>query len=192
MFSRFLAGKDQDTLLAMELQWRMEYAKAKRKFLHSRPAKKQQGRPVKGQLKLSSLDHGKLLDLSSMARKVATTRTGLRTHKRAMQRVMKTGETDSLDGEVCCFSLLVAYAFNVLFLVFFCVFIHTFYLLTTCYLLVCTYLLIDYCLYICFISLIMLYYLAVVAIYCLLLALLHHSDAHTKSGTAMDTAKKKW
>ena len=32
MFSKFLCGKNEETLEALEVQWRIEYAKAKRKF----------------------------------------------------------------------------------------------------------------------------------------------------------------
>ena len=96
MFSRFLAGKDEKVLEALEMQWRMEFAKAKRKFLvkkeKEKERKQKKGRRPLGELKLNAMMNyaEKALDLTKIAREVATTREGRRNHSRAAKIVEET------------------------------------------------------------------------------------------------------
>ena len=43
MFSKFFCGQSEETLAALEVQWRMEYARAQRKFQHAKGTKKGEG-----------------------------------------------------------------------------------------------------------------------------------------------------
>ena len=115
MFSKFLHGKDPDTLAAMKLQWDMEFAKANRKVLQSKNQKKKKGRPPLGQLYLNTLNgDGKTVDITNIARKVATTREGRRLHGKATE---KKQENDS--SKPVCFLLLACCVLPTYFFVFF-------------------------------------------------------------------------
>ena len=90
MFSKFLQCKDEEGLAAIKMQFQMEFAKANRKFQKNKknPVGEKRGRPALGQLKLSQLlsnankmaDDAKTVDLTKIARSVATTREGRRLH----------------------------------------------------------------------------------------------------------------
>lgn len=115
MFSKFLRGKDSNTLAALKMQWDMEFAKANRKFDQEKKQKKKSGRPPLGQLMMNTLNgDGKSVDLTKIARNVATTREGRRRHKKMM------GTMDGKDGcNRVCFPLLVCCVFFVCLLAFF-------------------------------------------------------------------------
>ena len=93
MFSKFFCGKNESTLEALEVQWRMEYAKARRKFEKKKAEQKKKdqtkGRPPLGQLHLNSMlsSVDKVIDLTKIARDVATTREGRRNHSRGAQNL---------------------------------------------------------------------------------------------------------
>ena len=93
MFSKFFNGQNEQTLAALEMQWRMEYSRAQRKFQHKNAAKKTKGRSLSGKLNLNLFNNGKSLDLSELARKVATTRVGQRAHKCAAKGVAESTES---------------------------------------------------------------------------------------------------
>ena len=99
MFSKFLHGQNEETLTAMKVQWEMEFAKASRKFQCKKTEQKKKGRPPLGELNLNNLTSG--LDLSKIARSVATTREGRRLHHKAAENVEK-----SKDNKLVCFFLL--------------------------------------------------------------------------------------
>ena len=127
MFSKFLSGQNEETLEALEMQWRLEYAKAKRKF-DQKIKKKGRGRPALGSLKLPVLGgdgKGKksLKDLTEIARSVATTRPGRRVHSKATAK-----KNDSCKLVlIFCFCLFVDYFFTLFFVIFCC------YLLCACF-----------------------------------------------------------
>ena len=103
MFSKFLRGKDPTTLAALKLQWDMEFAKANRKFSKQKNKKKKKGRPPLGQLNLKALQtDGKFVDLTNIARSVATTREGRRLHHKVTENLEKPKQTK----EVYVLSLL--------------------------------------------------------------------------------------
>lgn len=90
MFSKFLQGKDASTLAALKLQWEMEFNKANRKYAKQKKQKKKSGRPPLGQLNLNSLKKdGKFIDLTDIARSVATTREGRRLHNKVTEKIEK-------------------------------------------------------------------------------------------------------
>ena len=94
MFSKFLRGQDPTTLAALKMQWDMEFAKANRKFKKSKTSKKKKGRPPLGQLNLNTLrNDGKFIDLTNIARSVATTREGRRLHQKVTEKIQKPKET---------------------------------------------------------------------------------------------------
>ena len=101
MFSKFLAGKDESMLQAMEMQWKMEYLKAKRKFAKKKESENKKGRPPLKTLQLSLLEGSNALNLTEIARKVATTQSGARVHHRAMHKVMGDDKKASLKTQVC-------------------------------------------------------------------------------------------
>ena len=85
----------------MEMQWRQEFASAQRKFqlreeqIQEKRAKK--GRKPLGELKISVLP--KVVDLTNIARKVATTREGRRVHNKATNEVVNKKASNG-DQEV--------------------------------------------------------------------------------------------
>lgn len=89
MFSKFFCGKSEETLAALEVQWRTEYARAQRKFRNAAGKKKAKGRLPLSHLNLNVLNSGTNLDLSELARKIATTRDGQRAHKSAAKKISK-------------------------------------------------------------------------------------------------------
>lgn len=102
MFSKFLRGQDPTTLAALKLQWDMEFAKANRKFQKSKISKKKKGRPPLGQLNLNSLrNDGKFIDLTNIARSVATTREGRRLHHKVAEKMQKPTETKEVRFFTC-------------------------------------------------------------------------------------------
>ena len=107
MFSKFLYGKDPSTLAALKLQWDMEFAKANRKFTKQKKQKKNSGRPPLGQLNLNSLKKdGKFIDLTNIARNVATTREGRRLHHKVASKL----EKPESSNQVCfcyCFAVVL-------------------------------------------------------------------------------------
>jgi len=110
MFSKFLHGQDQNALEALELQWRMEFAKAQRKFKCNKKeegptSKKKRGRPALGQLNLNTLVNVKdSAGLSKLARSIATTREGRRLHaKVAKDYAEKKQSNSSCNKKVCIF-----------------------------------------------------------------------------------------
>ena len=112
MFSKFLHGKNAEALAAMEIQWKMEYAKASRKFQCKKKEEKKKGRPPLGQLNLNNLTSG--LDLSKIARSVATTREGQRVHHRAAEQI----EGEKKKKKVCFCLLFLIYCLHL-----YCIFI---------------------------------------------------------------------
>ena len=92
MFSKFFCGQNEKTLAALEVQWRMEYTRAQRKFQAKKAAEQKRGRAQLGHLNLNVLNDGKSVDLSELARKVATTRAGQRAHKSAAKSVDQNNE----------------------------------------------------------------------------------------------------
>lgn len=107
MFSKFFNGQNEQTLEALEMQWRLEYAKARRKFAKNEE-KKKRGRPALGTLKLPVFDSEKtgkssLKDLTELARSVATTREGQRVHKKAAESQEKAQHSRKT---VFCFDFL--------------------------------------------------------------------------------------
>ena len=100
MFSKFFNGQSEKELNALEMQWRMEMRKAQRKFQAKKKPKTTKGRPPLGQLHLN-LAQNKAFNLSSIARAVATTREGQRTHERAAKIVESNKENS--DKSVCVF-----------------------------------------------------------------------------------------
>ena len=94
MFSKFLRGQDPARLAALKMQWDMEFAKANRKFQKSKKDQKKKGRPPLGQLNLDALrKDGKFIDLTNIARSVATTREGRRLHQKVTGKMQKPEET---------------------------------------------------------------------------------------------------
>lgn len=129
MFSKFLSGKNAETLEAMEMQWRLEFAKAKRKF-DKKKNKKKKGRPAMGTLRIPILNddgNGKnsLSDLSEIARSVATTRAGRRVHDKVTANQRKKKETCKTVFDVY-FCLFVP-RFFVCFFAIFCLFVDCFF-----------------------------------------------------------------
>ena len=101
MFSKFLSGKNESSLAALEVQWRMEFAKAKRKFDKSKESKKKSGRPPLGTLKMNTLKKdGKTIDLTKIARGIATTREGRRLHHQVTEQIQKSKENNSISKNV--------------------------------------------------------------------------------------------
>lgn len=98
MFSKFFNGQNEQTLAALEMQWKMEYAKAQRKFQKKKDAENTRGRATLGGLNLNVFNNGKSLDFSALARKVATTREGQRSHKSVTKGIAKN--TEDKDREV--------------------------------------------------------------------------------------------
>ena len=93
----------------------MEFAKVNRKVLQSKNQKKKKGRPPLGQLYLNTLNgDGKTVDITNIARKVATTREGRRLHGKATE---KKQENDS--SKPVCFLLLACCVLPTYFFVFF-------------------------------------------------------------------------
>ena len=109
MFSKFFAGQSESTLAALEMQWRMEYAKATRKFAKQKEDDKKGGRPKLGQLQLNVLNTGKSMDFSAIARNVATTRKGRRIHKCAVKTIERNKKQSASKKQVylaCCVFVL--------------------------------------------------------------------------------------
>ena len=121
MFSKFFCGKTESTLEALELQWRMEYAKARRKFEKKKADQKKKdqakGRPPLGKLHLnamlSSVD--KVIDLTKIARDVATTREGRRNHSRGAQNLDAKKAQPSKPVCLCQVNIIVFCCFYLLF-----------------------------------------------------------------------------
>ena len=98
MFSKFLYGKDEDTLAAMKIQWNMEFSRATRKILKKKKKHNSKGRRLREQVNLNALSEG--IDLTKLATLVATTRDGRRMH----QKVTENTENNSHKVLVCfCF-----------------------------------------------------------------------------------------
>ena len=98
MFSKFFCGQNESTLAALEVQWRMEYTRAQRKFQAKKVAEQKRGHAQLGHLNLNVLNDGKSVDLSELARKVATTRAGQRAHKSVAKSIDQNNENK--DPEV--------------------------------------------------------------------------------------------
>ena len=113
MFSKFFNGQNEKTLEALELQWRAEYAKAQRKFQKQKEEKKRRGRPKLGQIQLNLLNIAEKIDLSSIARKVATTREGRRIHQHAAKGVEKR-KSSSSKKQVNRFTFCIFFACSML------------------------------------------------------------------------------
>lgn len=109
MFSKLFNGQNEETLQALELQWRTEYAKAQRKFRKQKEVQKKGGRPKLGQLQLNLLDIAKKMDLTSIARNVATTREGRRNHQHAAKCVEKR-KSSSSKKQVNLFTFYIFFA----------------------------------------------------------------------------------
>ena len=123
MFSKLLRGKSETALFALKQQWEMEFQKANRKFQKLKVGKKKTGRPALGHLKLGALhDQEEAIDLTKIARSVATTRIGQRLHKQVVKNLAKVKENDSLSKKVR-FCLIIFSYYLLSFLCFFCVFL---------------------------------------------------------------------
>ena len=123
MFSKFLRGQDESALQALELQWRLEYAKAQRKFKKN-PQKSKKGRPTLGNLHLNVLNGKNSVDLSKIARSIATTREGRRLHAKVTGQQVKQKEAESDGKKVCvCFCLFVYFVVVSFFFYFYALFL---------------------------------------------------------------------
>ena len=76
----------------------MEYTRAQRKFQAKKVAEQKRGHAQLGHLNLNVLNDGKSVDLSELARKVATTRAGQRAHKSVAKSIDQNNENK--DPEV--------------------------------------------------------------------------------------------
>ena len=105
MFSKLFQGKNEEALVAMRMQCELAFAKCFRKFEKKKKSKTTKGRRPLGELKLNAAcEKGKGVDLTSIARIVATTREGRRLHHKVTSEIQKNPET------VCfCLCLFVVY-----------------------------------------------------------------------------------
>ena len=103
----------------------MEFAKTSRKFEKMKIGKKKKGRPAMGQLKLSMPDNAeKQLDLSKIARSVATTRIGQRLHQQVANNIAQKKAKDSLGKKVRFCLSIFCFTFTCFFLFFVCFFVN--------------------------------------------------------------------
>ena len=93
MFSKFLSSKNESELAAMEMQWRMEFAKASRKFRNKKTGKQKRGRPAVSKLAAGMFANMKISeDLTKVANSLATTRDGRRLHHQVAENIAKRNE----------------------------------------------------------------------------------------------------
>lgn len=149
MFSKFLRGQDESALQALELQWRLEYAKAQRKFKKN-PQKGKKGRPTLGNLHLNVLNGKDSVDLSKIARSIATTREGRRLHAKVTGQQVKQKEAESDGKKVCvCFCLFV-YFCCCLFLFLFLYIIFAYFVVACFFYIVCFFVCLSFCIILVF------------------------------------------